>query len=62
MIIELKDGINIAFRLFLWPCGAPTISVLILAYAVQRRISKWSTSQTTRSSEDVINQSEAYGR
>jgi hypothetical protein len=62
MIIELKDGFNIAFRLFLWPCWAPTISVLVLAYAVQRRISEWSTSPTTRSSEDAINQSEACGR
>jgi hypothetical protein len=62
MIIEHKDGFNIAFQLFLWPCWAPTISVLILCYAVQRRISEWSTSPTTRSSEDAINQSEAYGR
>jgi hypothetical protein len=62
MIIALKDGFNIAFRLFLWPCWAPTIRVLILAYAVQRRIPEWSTSPTMRSSEDVINQSEARGR
>jgi hypothetical protein len=62
MINEFKDGFNIAFRLFLWPCWAPTISVLILAYAVQRRILEWSTSPTTRSSEDAINQSEACGR
>jgi hypothetical protein len=62
MINELKDGFNIAFRLFLWPCWVPTISVLILAYAVQRRTLEWSTSSTTRSSEDAINQSEAYGR
>jgi hypothetical protein len=61
-LIELKDGFNIAFRLFLWPCWAPSISVLILAYAVQRRISEWSTSPTTRSSEDAITQSEACGR
>jgi hypothetical protein len=62
MIIELNDGFNIAFRLFLWPCWAPTISVLILAYVVQRRTLEWSTSTTTRSSEDAINQSEACGR
>jgi hypothetical protein len=37
MINEVKDGFNIAFRLFLWPCWVPTISVLILAYPVQRR-------------------------
>jgi hypothetical protein len=62
MIIELKDGFNIAFRLFLWPCWVPTISVLILTYAVQRRTLEWSTSSTTRSSEDAINQSDASGR
>jgi hypothetical protein len=62
MINELKDGFNIDFWLFLWPCWVPTISVLILAYAVQRRTPEWSTSSTTRSSEDAINQSEAYGR
>jgi hypothetical protein len=62
MINELKDGFNIAFWLFLWPCSVPTISVLILAYAVQRRTPEWSTSSTTRSSEDAINQSEACGR
>jgi hypothetical protein len=62
MIIELKDGFNIAFRLFLWPCWVPTISVLILAYAVQRRTLEWSNSSTTRSSEDAINQSDACGR
>jgi hypothetical protein len=62
MINELKYGFNIAFRLFLWPCWVPTISVLNLAYAVQRRIPEWSTSSSTRSSEDAINQSEACGR
>jgi hypothetical protein len=62
MIIELKDGFNIAFWLFLWPWWVPTISVLILAYAVQRRTLEWSTSSTTRSSEDAINQSDACGR
>jgi hypothetical protein len=62
MIIELKDGLNIAFRLFLWPCWVPTISVLILAYAVQRRTPEWSTSSTIRSSEDAVNQSDACGR
>jgi hypothetical protein len=62
MINELKDGLNIAFQLFLWPCWVPTISVLILAYTVQRRTLEWSTSSTTRSSEDAINQSEACGR
>jgi hypothetical protein len=62
MTNELKDGLNTAFRLFPWPCWVPTISVLILAYAVQRRISEWSTSSTTRSSKDAINQSEACGR
>jgi hypothetical protein len=62
MINKLKDGLNIAFRLFLWPCWVPTISVLILAYAVQRRIPGWSTSSTTRSSEDAVNQSDACGR
>jgi hypothetical protein len=36
--------------------------MLILAYVVQRRISEWSTSPTTRSSEDAINSSEACGR
>jgi hypothetical protein len=61
MINELKDGLNIAFWLFLWPCWVPTISVLILAYTVQRTL-EWSTSSTTRSSEDAINQSEACGR
>jgi hypothetical protein len=51
MINELKNGFNIAFRLFLWPCWVPTISVLILAYVVQRRTLERSTSSTTRSSE-----------
>jgi hypothetical protein len=62
MINELKDGFNIAFQLFLWPCWVPTISVLNLAYTVQRRVTEWSTSSTTRSSEDAINQSDACGR
>jgi hypothetical protein len=62
MINELKDGLNMACRLFLWPCWVPTISVLILAYAVQRRILKWSTSSTTRNSVDAIKQSDAGGR
>jgi hypothetical protein len=62
MINELKDEFNIAFRLFLWPCWVQTISVLILAYAVQRRTPEWSTSSTMRSSEDAINQSDACGR
>jgi hypothetical protein len=61
-LMNLKMDFNIDFRLFLWPCWVPTITVLILAYAVQRRISEWSTSPTTRSSEDAINQSEACGR
>jgi hypothetical protein len=62
MINELKDGFNIALWLFLWPCWIPTISVLILAYAVQRKTPEWSTSSTTRSSEDAVNQSNACGR
>jgi hypothetical protein len=52
MINELKDGFNIAFWLFMWPCWVPTISVLILAYAVQRRTLERSTSSTTSSSEE----------
>jgi hypothetical protein len=33
-----------------------------LAYVVEKRTLEWSTSSTTRSSEDAINQSEACGR
>jgi hypothetical protein len=62
MINELKDEFNIDFQLFLWPYWVPTISVLILAYVVKRRTPEWSTSWTTRSSEDAINQSDACGR
>jgi hypothetical protein len=62
LINEPKDGFNIAFRLFLWHCWVPTISVLILDYPVQRRTPDWNTSSTTRSSEDAINQSDACGR
>jgi hypothetical protein len=61
-LMNLNMDFNIDFWLFLWLCWVLTISVLILAYVVQRRISEWSTSPTTWSSEDAINQSEACGR
>jgi hypothetical protein len=62
LINELKDGLNIAVWLFLWPCWVLTISVLILSYVVQRRILEWSTSTTTRSSEECSQPVRCCGR
>jgi hypothetical protein len=51
-LINLKMDLILLLGFLLCPCWVPTISLLILAYAVQRRTPKWSTSTTARSSEE----------